>query len=42
MNGYLEVFKWLHLNRSEGYTQNATNDGHPDIVEWMRLHSIDT
>ena len=39
--GYLEVVKWLHFNRSEGCSTNAIDlaaqNGHLGVVKW--LHS---
>jgi len=38
-DGYLEIVKWLHLNRSEGCTIYAMNwaaaFGHLEVVKWL-------
>ena len=38
-NGHLDVVKWLHVNRTDGYKRLimilAAYNGHLDIVEWL-------
>ncbi|KAL3663272.1 hypothetical protein V7S43_011681 [Phytophthora oleae] len=40
--GHFEMLKWLHENRTEGYTHAAMDDaaayGHLDIVKWLHRH----
>ena len=42
-HGYLEIVKWLHLNRTEGCTKAAMDwaekKGHTEIVEWLHQNS---
>ena len=39
-NGHLEIVKWLHNNRKEGYTVNAIDlvaqHDHSEVVKWLR------
>ncbi|POM58815.1 Hypothetical protein PHPALM_36489 [Phytophthora palmivora] len=39
-NGYLDVVKWLHVNRTEGCTVDAMNEaaasGHLHVVRWLQ------
>ena len=41
-NGHLEVVKWLHFNRKEGFnfcTMNlAAANGHLEVVKWLHLN----
>ncbi|KAK1944312.1 putative ankyrin repeat protein L62 [Phytophthora citrophthora] len=38
-NGYLDIVKWLHVNRSEGCTyaamDRAAANGHLDVLKWL-------
>ncbi len=42
--GHLEVIKWLHLNRTEGYNafamDFASKNGHLEIVKWLQEREI--